>query len=187
MKAYRKIKLSGLFHGFKQKFLVHNRDSIIRESCRTSRCKIIHVHKFLACELFCHCGSLNNVNTSLGAFLLYILQSIQIIHCRLCIRHTYNHGKSAPGCSRSSCIYIFFICESRITKMHMCIHKSRRDHKSRGINHLSTIHIQVLSGLCYSISVNQHIHNPICACYRVNNSSVFYQYHSLFTSSQYLI
>ena len=175
MKTHRKIKIPCLLHSLKKKLLIHDWDSIISKSCCTCSRKTVHVHEFLASKALCDCGCLNYMYSGLCTFILYILESLKVIHRRLCIRHTYHHREASSCSCGGTCLDVFLVRKSRIAEVYMCVYQSRCNYKSICIDDLRTLCLQIVSCLNYVIAVDEHIHDLVCMGDRINDSSILYQ------------
>ena len=205
VEAHRKIKLLRLFHRLHKYLLIHNRNPIVCEACRTRLGKCLHIHKLSSAKSLGHCRRRQHMYPCLCTFFKNIGKSIHIVDRRLGICHAHNRCEAALGCRRRPGKYVLLIGKPRIPEMHMCIHKSRRNHQSCRVNHveciLLIIHITAANNIssltyaggCLSLiehihslvpghhnlsTIDKNIHDLIHTVHRVNNPAVFYKQHN---------
>ena len=146
MKAHGNLKLRRQFHGFFHRFGIFNGNAVIRKAYRTTSKEFLEIRQMVSIKAFgnCRCGVY--MNRCFLSFFHKVANGFFIICHRFCICHADHCGKS-PGC-RSLCtgVDIFFVCKTRIPKMHMSIYKPRRYHKPGSINN------RILGSRCYRSS-----------------------------------
>ena len=115
------MKCSSLLHCLIAEYRVEKRNTIIGEATGACIGKCIEISHFFTIQTVGDRSSLVDMYIFFLCALQNIFQSINRVYGRLCICHTDDRGKSTLCSCKRTGMDIFFVSESRITKMHVCI------------------------------------------------------------------
>ena len=126
-------------HGLSQKLTVQYRNAVICKPGCSKGMKSFHICQFLSLHPFCYTSTAFHMNSGLFPFFQHFRQYLRRVYYRLCICHTDYCRKTSSGCCTGPCLNILFIGQSRIPKMNMYIHQSRRRHQAGPFQNLAAV------------------------------------------------
>ena len=136
VKADRQIQACRLFHCLIEEGCAADRDPVVCETACPAVSQFLHICEFLAFQRARDGSGLVDADFFLFGATADIQQRLDIINDRRSVGHTDDGSKSALCGRKSPGVQIFFVGESGVTEVYVCVDKSGCGDETGCIYHL---------------------------------------------------